>query len=535
MASKAKSTKFPQPPFDKGGREGISPGPVLLPYQQAWVADLSPVKVIEKSRRIGISWAEAADDALLAASAKGMDVWYLGYNKEMALEFIGDCAMWAKHYQLAAGAAEECVIEDEDKQILAYRIAFASGHRVTALSSRPSNLRGKGGKVVIDEAAFHPDLPGLLKAAMALLMWGGRVAVISTHNGDDNPFNELISEIRARTKPYSLHRVTLDDALAQGLYRRICSTLGRPWTAEGEAAWRTELVQTYGDAAAEELFVVPSGGSGFFLPRALIEACMDPTIPILRWRCEDGFALQSELIRQAEAEAWCLDQLDRLCPELDPDQPLAIGEDFARSGDLTAILVLQRQADLVWRSVGLIELRNVPFRQQEQILFFLLDRLPGRWSGAMDARGNGQYLAEVAQQRYGSRIQPVMLSPEWYREQMPKYKAAFEDRALRLPRHSDVVDDHRALKLDKGIAKVPDGAHTTGADGGQRHGDSAIAGALAWFATSLEWGPIEYMPASQSVWRGSRNEDDAFEWRHGREPEPAMTFGGWRGSRDCGW
>jgi phage FluMu gp28-like protein len=38
--------------------------PILLPYQQAWLADDSQVKVYEKSRRIGISWAEAGSDAL---------------------------------------------------------------------------------------------------------------------------------------------------------------------------------------------------------------------------------------------------------------------------------------------------------------------------------------------------------------------------------------------------------------------------------------------------------------------------------------
>ena len=117
---------------------------VLLPYQQAWCADQSPVKLCEKSRRIGLSWGEAADTALLAASAKGMDAWYIGYNKDMALEFIRDCAGWAKHYQLAAGEieeTEEVFVEGDDRQaVLAFVIRFASGFRITALSSRPSNL-----------------------------------------------------------------------------------------------------------------------------------------------------------------------------------------------------------------------------------------------------------------------------------------------------------------------------------------------------------------------------------------------------------
>ena len=180
---------------------------VLLPYQQAWCADQSPVKLCEKSRRIGLSWGEAADTALLAASAKGMDAWYIGYNKDMALEFIRDCAGWAKHYQLAAGEieeTEEVFVEGDDRQaVLAFVIRFASGFRITALSSRPSNLRGKQGRVIIDEAAFHEQLGELLKAAMALLMWGGQVHIISTHDGVDNPFNELINDVRAGKKPYS--------------------------------------------------------------------------------------------------------------------------------------------------------------------------------------------------------------------------------------------------------------------------------------------------------------------------------------------
>jgi hypothetical protein len=64
--------------------------------------------------------------------------------------------------------------------ILAYRIKFASNHKVVALSSRLSNLRGKEGRAIIDEAVFHDDLSSLMKAAMVFTMWGGRVHVMST-------------------------------------------------------------------------------------------------------------------------------------------------------------------------------------------------------------------------------------------------------------------------------------------------------------------------------------------------------------------
>ena len=190
----------------------ISLESILLPYQREWIADRAAVKVYEKSRRIGITWAESADAALDAGTSSGSDWWYIGYNKEMALEFVEAAAGWARRFNQAARRTEEIMVADQDKDILAYRIRFASGHKIVGLSSRPSNLRGKQGVAIIDEAAFHDDLAGLLKAALALTMWGGRIHVISTHNGAANPFNQLVVDIRAGRKPYSLHRTTLDDA-----------------------------------------------------------------------------------------------------------------------------------------------------------------------------------------------------------------------------------------------------------------------------------------------------------------------------------
>jgi phage FluMu gp28-like protein len=93
----------------------------------------------------------------------------VGYNQDMAREFIDDCAFWARAYELAASEIGEALFEGEgleEKDILVYRIKFASGHEIVALSSRPANLRGKQGRVVIDKAAIHPDRPGLLRAAL---------------------------------------------------------------------------------------------------------------------------------------------------------------------------------------------------------------------------------------------------------------------------------------------------------------------------------------------------------------------------------
>ncbi len=470
---------------------------VLLPYQQRWVADKSPVKVCEKSRRVGLSWAEAADDALIASASReaaGDDVWYIGYNQDMAKEFIRDVAFWARHYELAASEMEEVVLKDEDKDILTFVIKFASGFRVTALSSRPSNLRGKQGVVVIDEAAFHDDLDGLIKAAIALLMWGGRVRIISTHNGDSNPFNELIQDCRANKKPYSVHRIEFEDAIREGLFRRICVTTGKRWSRAEEVKWIAEMRAFYGDHASEELDVIPSSGSGTFLPRQIIEAVMKADIPVIRLSRPPSFTGEPEHIRKADIHDWCEEVLKPLLESLNPDLEHFFGEDFGRLGDLSVIWPLALTRLLELETPFVLELRNIPFEQQRQILFYLVDRLPRFSGGAMDARGNGQYLAEVAMQRYGeSRIAQVMLSTEWYRSNMPRMKAHFEDRTLSAPRDADILSDLRSIKMDKGVAKVPDSARVKGTDGNGRHGDAAIALAMGVHAVaSMEVVPIEF-------------------------------------------
>lgn len=474
------------------------PTAVLMGYQQRWVADRSPLKVMEKSRRTGITWGEASDNVLTAASdrtAGGQNVYYIAYNQDMTIEYIQACAMWARVFNRAAGEIDEGFWDgesEEDKAIKTYTIRFPSGFRIVALSSRPSNLRGRQGVIVIDEAAFHDQLKELLKAAMAMLIWGGQVHVISTHNGTDNPFAELVEDIRAGRRKGTVHRVDFQEAVADGLYRRVCMRLGKPWTAAEEAEWKAGVYAFYGDGAAEELDCIPSNGTGAWLSRALIESRMSADTPVLRWECKAGFELLGDSIRAAECRDWLEGQM---LPHLERLQPEAIsfdGEDFGRSGDLSVHVPLIQHQNLVRRVPFTVELRNVPFRQQEQVAFYLLDRLPRFTGGAFDARGNGQYLAEVAMQRYGAtRIQQVMLSEGWYREHMPPVKAALEDGNLTdLPKDADTLADLRAVQVVRGVPRVPD-VRTKGEDKGKRHGDAAVAVALAYYASrELNAGPV---------------------------------------------
>lgn len=501
----------------------MSPGPaaggappVLLPYQQAWVADRSDWKVCEKGRRTGLTWAEAADAALVAGTARnagGCDHVYIGTERKMAREFIDAVGMWARAFDKAASAVREVMLRDGDRDILTFRVDFASGFEVLALSSNPRSLRGRQANVTCDEAAFCNDLPELLKAAAAMTMWGSKVRVISTHNGEENPFNELVTAIRAGRKSYGLHRVTLDGAVADGLYRRICEVRKREWSPEAERAWRDGLMADAPtrEDALEEYQCVPKRGGGAYMPLSLIESCMADA-PVLRFEGSDRFNSLPDRFRKRETREWLKRELDPLLARLDPKRLHVLGEDFGRTADLTVLAPMEIGATMRRTCPFLVELHNVPFRVQKQILYHLCDRLPRFVAAKLDARGNGQYLAEVAFERYGDRVEAVMPTQAWYLENFPPLKAAFEDGSISIPRNDDVASDLRAVQVVKGIPKVPD--VRTGADG-DRHGDAAIALVMAHAASRSEYREYGWTPVprdgrgpARDPWDADAHEED---------------------------
>lgn len=485
----------------RGGEipEGLDPlaDGILMAHQVAWLADQSDLKIAEKGRRTGITFAEAHDDTLIAAAspeAGGQNVFYIGDTKDKGREFIGYVAHFAKVVAEESGRIEEFLFDDQQpdgstRQISAFRIRFASGFRVEALSSRPENIRGLQGVVVIDEAAFHADVRAVIDAVNALLIWGGKIRVISTHNGVLNPFNELVREARAGKVNFNVHFIPFDAAVENGLYERVCYVRGHGpgWdgTPEGKAAWLARIRGSYGgrtDAMAQELDCIPAEGEGAALTRVQIEACMVDGIPVVRWVQPDGFRNAPKHIRKADTLDFCEKFIKPHLAKLDPNLLTYMGEDFARKGDMTSIWILQVSRTLQRMTRIVVELRNIPYTDQEQVLFYICDRLPRFAGGAMDATGNGEYLAEQAAVRYGETVVEVKFTTEWYRSNMPPYISGIIDGDLVMPRDADVLSDHQGIAYVNGIARVPDNHRSKGSDGLVRHGDSAIAGALAWFA-----------------------------------------------------
>ena len=493
----------------------------LLPYQRRWLADHAQVKVYEKSRRIGATWVEAADAVLSAARTGGIDVYYISYNLDISREFIHTCAEWARILQCAASAVEEELLRDEDEDIRTYRITFTSGRRIVGLPSRATTLRGKQGRVIIDEAAFVEDIGEILKAALALLMWGGDVRILSTHNGEESAFNELLKESRAGKRPFSVHKTTIDDAVGDGLYRRILERSGERegWTAARERQWLDDLVQTYGDGAAEELYCIPSRAGSRYFPRAMVERAMDGAIPVVRYECAPEFTYLPEAERRAACGEWIAEHLEPVLAEhrrahAGGGRPPScfIGQDVGRTGDLSVICAAVETAALGLRSIVQAEMRGVPFQQQKQVLDHVIDGVTGFAGAAIDARGNGQMLAELAAQDRGpAYVHEVMASRATYAEYLPRYRAMLEDEGFALPQDADILEDHRVVMLDRGVPVI---AERTGAPGRKRHGDSVIAGMLAVYAQRNDdstYHPYAYRPVTVTQagrWRMQEQDEE---------------------------
>lgn len=487
---------------------------VLMRHQAEWCAIRKPIKVGKKGRRTGITFAEALDDVLIAGArrdAGGMDVFYVGDTKDKGLEFIGYCAKFARviaqRQAEVVSSIEEFLFKDQDehgnsKDIQAFRIRFASGFRINALSSAPANIRGLQGKVVIDEAAFHRDVAAVIEAGTALLIWGGCVALISSLNGKQNAFWKLILDVENGLygDNAAVYTATFDDAVKNGLYERVCLMKRELATAEGKRKWYAMVRGAYGPRKAamrEELDAIPRDGNGVALPWVWIDRAMRETRPMVRLVCDEDFASEHE----DERKAWCADWIKRELQPVVKDMNLkaqhVLGMDYARHRHFSAIAPVELTQTLTRRMPFGMEMSNVPTRQQEQILWFLIRSLP-RFSGAaIDATGPGLILAEYTADKFGAqRIHQVALSRSWYGLWMPKFIQLFEDATIDLPRDVDLEGDLAAIEKVDGIPMVAALERKDLKDPELvRHGDMAIALCLANFAALNRSAPIEFTSA----------------------------------------
>jgi len=391
----------------------------FLPYQRAWICDGSRLRLCQKSRQIGMSYADSYDSVLKAAVMPGRDVWVMSRDEAQAKQYIRYCKRWANilHYA-AADHGEQVFTAQNGKFMQVQVLSFASRASIYALSSNPDAIVGKTGHVKLDEFALHKDQRTLYAVAKPVIQWGGTLSAISTHRGIGTVFNDLITDIQQRGNPmgWSLHSVPIQLAVQQGLVEKINASTGADDSRETWLArQRAECIDE--EQWLQEYCCVPADEAAAFISYDLINACTEP----------DLYLLTAEQFLAA------------------PNSQLFLGLDLARKHDLCVLDLGEKIGDVVWDRLR-IELLNRPFSEIEEALYRLLS-MPQLRRACLDATGMGLQLAERARERFDWKIEPITFTAQVKEALATGLKIDLENRHLRL------VDDP-ALRADlRGIRK----------------------------------------------------------------------------------
>lgn len=441
---------------------------IFLPFQSKWIKDESRIKLMEKSRQIGISWSTAygADERAAAQGAR-FDEWVSSRDDIQARLFIEDCKLWAGIMGMAAKDLGEVVL-DADKKLNAYVLQFASGRRIHSMSSNPDAQAGKRGSRILDEFALHREQRKMWAIAYPGITWGGSMELVSTHRGSYSFFNSLVREARhgGNPKKISLHRVTLQDALEQSFLFKLQQAL--PADAEQQAMDEAEYFDFVKAGAADaesfdqEYMCIPADDDAKFLEYGLITAC----------EYSGGDVWQRGLEGPFQGRLYA-------------------GVDIGRKKDLTVLWVVEQLGDVFYtRHVEVME--KMRKSAQEAILwpwFSICDRI------CIDATGLGIGWSDDAQDQFGEhRVEAVNFTGPVKEALAYPLKGAMEDRQVRIPEDPKIRADLRKIQKTTtaagNIRFVADGDDSTKVNG---HADRFWALALALHAGSNPSAPIEYM------------------------------------------
>lgn len=427
---------------------------MLLRYQQQFLNSDAKIKVWRKSRRIGATYVIALDSCLTSGRAdKPYDVWVTSADMQASKEFIRYCEEFAIKLNNGAKLLGEELLEDE-KDITAMVIEFATKKRIMALSSSPRSFRSKGGSVILDEFAFHDNPRELWKAATPTTRWGGTIQALSTVSTENSFFEELCEKAK-NNKAFYFQQTTIIDAINDGIVDKI---LHKKATLKDKDTFLQEIRD---ECLSEETFLqeymcIPQSGDGeYWLPWDLITGVESKDIAI------DGSTYKKG--------------------------KTIIGHDIAIRGDNSVFAVFELVGDVA-HLVDLKILKNKKFAEQEQVLRELVN-IYNPYRIYADQTGMGEKVVEDYKAIFGSvRVQGILFTSVSKQEMAINAKQLFEDKKLRLPFANERIrNDLRAIKKETGAGNIPKFVTEKNKNG---HGD--IAWAIFLALLGLKNKPVEY-------------------------------------------
>lgn len=406
------------------------PERVLLPYQRKWAFDPSRMKLCEKGRQVGLSLSTAAGCVERTGPANArLDQWISSRDEDQAILFIEDINKWAKVYQIGCTHLGRVVI-DKKRNLSALVSRFANGRRVFSMSSNPDKQAGKKGGRVLDEFALHRENQKLYDIAYHGITWGGQLEIISTHRGSYNLFAKMVNEAKHEGNPkrFSLHRVTLQDALEQGFLYKLQQFL--PPEDERQDMDETEYFDFIrAGCSSEEQFQQecmcnPADDLGAFLSYDLIASCEYPKSE--KWEMAEGFRdpTDSRVMKN-----------------------LYLGMDIGRRRDLSVIWLFELLANVLFtRAVVVMDKWSYDAQEAELHRFM---QFPGVHRACIDRTGIGDQFAERAINRYGNaRVEGIQFTAAIKESLAHQIRETFENKQIRIPQDDVIRADFRAIRKE---------------------------------------------------------------------------------------
>lgn len=382
----------------------------FLPYQFRWLNDFSPIKIWEKSRRIGATYVQSFEDVRDCIDKKVPAVWFSSADESAAKEYIDYCEKWVKFFH-AIAKNKGSVIIDSEKDIKALVIEFANGTKIHALSSNPKGFRSKGGKVVLDEFAFHNNPDELWKAARPCITWGFPLRILSTHNGQNCLYYKFIDQINKGNLDWSHHKTPIQLAVDEGLVDKIT---GNKSTLKECQAWiENERANCFDEYTwMQEYCCIAVDEACAFLPYDLIATCE-----------------KDDILRKLG----------------DIQHDFFVGVDIGRRKDLTVIWVLEKLENIKYTRM-VMELSKMPFHQQEEILYSILAHKNFRRS-CQDETGIGMQMTENAQLKFGQyRVEGVTFTNKVKESLAYGLRTEFEDKSVFIPKKHEIREDLHSIR-----------------------------------------------------------------------------------------
>lgn len=422
-----------------------------------WINDDSVAMIGDKSRRVGLSYADSYKSVSLRNKIDyKRDLWFSSADESAAYEYALYCRQWCELVETAVKEILEPMEDDKGYKYNNYIVEFPNGSRINCMSSNPRRFRSKGGDVVLDEFDWHDDPEGMLDAAMPTTTWGFNIRMLTTRSHEGSPFDETVKVAKKiisgeldpnkdAVLPWSYHFLPITVAIEQGLAEKIYKidhvdpAARERFLRECRARARNE------DAFNQEYMCIPSAEASTYIPYDMYQACEDSN---------------------------CLNTIG--------DGAKFLGFDIGREKDLTVFWLWEQVGDiLVTRKV--VRLKAQPYSVQLKVASDLLqDNSIVRACG--DATGIGDMLVETLQNIFGKyRVEKVKFTSQSKERMAPLVRGRFEDRRIRVPDDRDIRESfHSIRKTVTASGNIRfDAAHTKAG-----HADEFWAAALGLEAAS---------------------------------------------------